>query len=296
MTWPLDCVRPSEPLSNHTSLRIGGPAEWFAEPSTIDELVHVLQVAHGRGLPVLVLGGGTNCLVADRGVRGVVVHLGKGFRHIELLPGLYTEEARVRCGAAVTTQRVVTMAAQQGWGALEALAGLPGQIGGAIAMNAQNIGQFVEQVTIVSLTGQRQDVRRQEIEFSYRSARLRPGIVVEAVLRFPRVPAEQSADPIQQALCRRNATQEVRLPSAGCAFKNPPGQSAGRLIDEAGLKGARIGDAMISWRHANFIVNVGQATCDEVVSLMEHVRRHVARRTGVVLEPEVRVMGERIRQ
>ena len=295
MNWPLDCVRASEPLSNHTSFRIGGPAEWFAEPLTTEELVQVLQAAHRAGLPVTVLGGGTNCLVADRGVRGLVVHLGKGFREVSELLDAGAADVRLRCGAAVMTQRVVSLACQQGWGGLEALAGLPGQLGGAIAMNAQNIGRFVEQVTLVGLDGRRQELPREQIEFSYRYSGLGPGIVVEVVLRFPRVAAEQSAAPDRQALCRRNATQELSLPSAGCAFKNPPGLSAGRLIDEAGLKGTRIGDAMVSWRHANFIVNVGQATCDDVISLMEHIQRHVAGKTGIHLEPEVRLVGERFR-
>ena len=303
MNWPHGCVRHAEPLSNHTSFRIGGPAEWFAEPSTTEELTQVLQAAHARSLPVVVLGGGTNSLVADRGVRGLVLHLGKGFRDVTVLSNLSRAEARdgasstvrLRCGAAVTTQRVVSLASQEGWGGLETLAGLPGQIGGAIAMNAQSIGRFVEEVALVSLDGQLRQLGRKDIPFAYRYAGLPSGIIVEAVLQFPRVSPEESADPIRQALCRRNATQELSLPSAGCAFKNPPGMSAGRLIDETGLKGTRIGDAMVSWRHANFIVNVGQATCDDVLSLMEHIQRHVAKHTGVHLEPEVRLVGERFR-
>ena len=292
MTSPLDSVRRTESLANYTSFRIGGPAELFAEPSTVDELVGLLTAARQSGLPVLAMGGGTNCLVADRGIRGLVIRLGKAFRSVEPLTQ-QDNDAQVRCGAAVITQRLVNLAGQHGWGGVEVLAGLPGQVGGAVVMNAQNIGQFVESVHVVSLTGECRRLTRDQLTFSYRYTALEPGIVTDVVFRFPTVSAELAAQEIKRALSYRNETQEVGLPSAGCAFKNPPGVSAGRLIDQAGLKGARIGDARVSMRHANFIVNVGQATCDDVLSLMEHVQRRVAGRFGTWLEPEVRLFGER---
>ena len=293
MTLPLDCVRRTESLANHTSFRIGGPAELFAEPSTLDELLALIRAAAELGLPVSVIGGGTNMLVADRGINGLVLRLGRGFKSVTLLESGQPDEARVRCGAAVVTQRLVGLACQHGWGEVESLAGLPGQVGGAVVMNAQNIGQFVEALTLVSLQGEVERLSREQVHFSYRYTALKAGIITDVLFRFPKVPAELAAANIQRTLRYRNDTQEVGLPSAGCAFKNPEGLSAGRLIDQAGLKGARIGDAQISMRHANFIVNVGQATCDDVVSLMEHVQRCVARRFGVRLEPEVRLLGER---
>ena len=293
MPWPLACVRPTEPLANHTTFRIGGPAEWFAEPSSLEELLQLLCEASQRGMPVSVLGGGTNLLIADRGISGLVVHLGRAFRTIELLNHTDADSTRVRCGAAMLTQRVVALACQYGWDHLEALAGLPGQIGGAVVMNAQGIGQFVEQITLASFTGDLIQVPRERLHFTYRYAALEPGMIVEVVFRFSRTDPTESTNRIQQALCHRNTTQELRLPSAGCAFKNPHGFSAGRLIDQAGLKGSRIGDAQVSFRHANFIVNHGQATCDDVLSLMEHIQRRVHQRVGVWLEPEVRLLGER---
>lgn len=304
MTLPLNCVRRTESLANHTSFRIGGPADLFAEPSTLEELVTLLRMAAASGLPVAVIGGGTNMLVADRGINGLVVRLGRGFRTVSMLeseppprpdPSASRggQQARVRCGASVITQRLVWLACQHGWGEVESLAGLPGQVGGAVAMNAQDIGRFVESLTLVSLQGEVECVSREQLRFSYRYTALPAGVITDVTFRFPKVPAELAATGIRQTLRRRNETQEVRLPSAGCAFKNPNGISAGRLIDQAGLKGARIGDAQISMRHANFIVNVGQATCDDVVSLMEHVLRCVTRRFGVRLEPEVRLLGER---
>lgn len=293
MTLPLDCVRRTESLANHTSFRIGGPADLFAEPSTLDELVTLIRTAAESGLPISVIGGGTNCLVADRGIDGLVVRLGRGFRSVSLLQGDQPEQARVRCGAAVITQRLVSLACQHGWGEVESLAGLPGQVGGAVVMNAQSIGRFVEGLTLVSLQGEVEEVSREQLHFSYRYTAMKPGIITDVLFRFPTVSADLAAARIHQTLRRRNETQEVRLPSAGCAFKNPDGIPAGQLIDQAGLKGARIGDAQISMRHANFIVNVGQATCDDVLSLMEHAQRCVARRFGVWLEPEVRLLGER---
>ena len=293
MSWSLSCVRRTESLANHTSFRIGGPAELFAEPSTVDELVTLLRTASRMGIPVSVIGGGTNCLVADRGISGLVVHLGRGFRLVQLLSNGHEDHARVCCGASVITQRLVSLGARHGWGDLEGLAGLPGQVGGAVVMNAQDIGRFVEGVTLVSLKGEIEQLTREHLQFSYRYTALKPGIITEVTFRFPRIPSEVSAGRIREALCYRNETQELRLPSAGCAFKNPRGDSAGRLIDQAGLKGSRIGDAQVSRRHANFIVNVGQATCDDVLSLMEHIQRRVVQRVGVWLEPEVRLLGER---
>ena len=292
MSWPHGCIRRGERLANHTSFRIGGPAEWLAEPATLEELVEVLRAATQAGLPVSVIGGGTNTLVADRGLRGLVVHLGSGFRTIEAQGASEAPMAHVSCGAALLTQRLVALAAQEGWGDLEALAGLPGQLGGAVAMNAQGIGRSIHAIRIVSFDGSVRQLTREQLHFTYRYAALPTGIIAEVILALTRLPRPEASERIRQALQYRNKTQEVGLPSAGCAFKNPPGVSAGRLIDEAGLKGARIGDAQVSSRHANFIVNLGQATCDDVLSLMEYVQRQVEVIHRIRLEPEIRLLGE----
>jgi UDP-N-acetylmuramate dehydrogenase len=220
------------------------------------------------------------------------VHLGRGFRTVEDVSEPDEPLAMVRCGAALLTQRLVYLAARHGWGELEILAGLPGQLGGALTMNAQNIGQFVQGATVVALEGGTRLLRREDMRFSYRYAALAPGIITDVTLSFPKIAPDLAHERIRQILQYRNTTQEVRLPSAGCAFKNPPGIGAGKLIDQAGLKGSRIGDAQVSHRHANFIVNLGQATCDDVLSLMEHIQRRVQRASGILLEPEVRMIGE----
>jgi UDP-N-acetylmuramate dehydrogenase len=295
MPWPQNCIRPDVRLANHTSFRIGGPAEWFAEPTTLEELLALLHEARRLGLPVSVVGGGTNTLAPDRGIRGLTLHLGRGFRTIEELGPPDAPTAAVKCGASLLTQRLVFLASQRGWGDLETLAGLPGQLGGALAMNAQDIGRFVRQVTLVTFDGTVMILERQDLVFSYRYTALEPGIIADVLLEFPRIPQPEAYQRIRTALNYRNSTQELRLPSAGCAFKNQPGLPAGRLIDQAGLKGARIGDAQVSNRHANFIVNLGGATCDDVLSLMEHIQRRVEREFRVRLEPEVRMIGERRR-
>jgi len=296
MSWPNGCMRRQEPLANHTSFRIGGPAEWFAEPSTQEELVALLREAARMGVPVSVVGGGTNTLAADRGVRGLVVRLGRGFQTLQELSAAEEPTVLVRCGAGLSTQRLVLLAARLGWGELEALAGLPGRIGGAVVMNAQEIGRWVQGIRLVSSDGTVSQWSRDQLRFRYRDAALAPGIVMDVLLRVPRVSPAEARERIQRALDYRNSTQDTRLPSAGCAFKNPPGVGAGRLIDQAGLKGSRIGDAQVSFRHANFIVNLGHATCDDVLSLMEHMQRRVFQRFGMRLEPEVRFLGERWNQ
>ena len=293
MTWPHACIRPHESLADHTSFRIGGPAEWFAEPATVEELVDVLRQAAVRGLPVSVVGGGTNTLAADRGIRGLVVHLGRGFRTVRDVSHPDAPTATVVCGASLLTQRLVYLAATHGWGELETLAGLPGHLGGAVAMNAQDIGRFIQRINLVAPDGTVRQFSREQLRFSYRYTALAPGIITEVVLQFPKVPPAEAYERIRQTLAYRNSTQEVRLPSAGCAFKNLPGMGAGSLIDRAGLKGSRIGDAQVSTRHANFIVNLGRATCDDVLSLMEHIQRRVRQTFHVTLEPEVRLIGER---
>jgi len=295
MTWPDGCIRRDELLAKHTSFRIGGPAERFAEPETIEELIGLLRTAHRAGWPVSVVGGGTNTLAPDRGIRGLVVHLGRSFRTLTVDGPADAPTAQVVCGAGLLTQRLVFLAARHGWGELEWLAGLPGQIGGAVAMNAQDIGRFVRRATLVRFDGTVRELARGHMRFSYRDAALEPGVLTDVTLEFPKVPPEQAAERIRRILQRRNSTQETRLPSAGCAFKNPPGIGAGRLIELAGQKGTRIGDAQVSRRHANFIVNLGSATCDDVLSLMEHIQRRVLRQFRVLLEPEIRLIGERCR-
>ena len=196
MTWPPACTRRDELLAKHTSFRIGGPADCFAEPSTLEELEEVLRTASHIGMPVVVIGGGTNTLAADRGIRGVMLHLGAGFRTIQTVSAPESPVVDVVCGAALLTQRLVSCAAQEGWGEVEALAGLPGHIGGAVSMNAQNIGRWVQAIRLVGFDGTVHALTREQIQFQYRDAVLPPGIIAQVVLCFPRVPVAEAAEGI----------------------------------------------------------------------------------------------------
>src|SRR3989338_6452513 len=168
MNWRSGCIRRQEPLSNRTSFRIGGPAEWFAEPSTTDELIGLLREAKHMGMPVSVIGGGTNTLAADRGFGGIGIHLGKGFRTVNVNEENQGRSVLVRCGAALLTQRLVSLASYQGWERAHSFAGLPGQLGGAVIMNAQGIGRFVRSLQLVRFDGTVKEMTRDKLCFSYR--------------------------------------------------------------------------------------------------------------------------------
>jgi len=257
----------------------------------------VLQEAAQQQEPVWLIGGGTNLLAPDRGIRGVAIHLRRPyFTELTVDEASSTPQAvRVWCGAGLTTHRVVLAAAQAGWGGAARLAGLPGHVGGAVAMNAQDIGQFVEEVVLVDYGGQVRHLTRAALRFGYRYTDMPEGIVVRVRLAFPRVPPAEAAVAIDHVFARRKTTQELSWASAGCAFKNPGGdcQPAGALIDRSGLKGTRVGEAQVSLRHANFIINLGHATALDVLGLMERIQAQVRRDHGVWLEPEVRIIGER---
>jgi UDP-N-acetylmuramate dehydrogenase len=287
-------ARPGEPLARHTSFRIGGPADLLALPDTPDDLACVLAAAAAHDVPVTLLGGGSNVLVGDGGIRGVVVKLGRGFAGIE-----WTEDqggVRVRAGAAVQIGQLARAAVGRGLAGLEFAEGIPGTIGGALFMNAGAYGgefaPVVEGVDGLDRTGKRQSLDRDALAFGYRRTRLPAGFVVVAVrLRLrPDDPAAVRAR-LEDARTRRLAAQPHGQSNAGSIFKNPDGDHAGRLIEAAGLKGERAGRARISERHANFIVNEGGACAADVKALMDVAQRVVWERSGVWLEPEVRLIG-----
>ncbi len=293
-TWPL-WLRSNEPLARHTSMGVGGAADYFAEPSSLPELLELLQWSASRTLPLVFLGSGTNLLVSDRGFRGCVVRLRQtAFTRLQITASDETGTVRVACGAGVSTQQLVRSGVHHGFGPMRLLAGLPGSIGGAIAMNAQGIGQFIEHVVVATPMGHLQQRSQAECAFGYRYADLAGGLVVQATLRFQRMADGEDTLGVRQVLAHRRATQELQLPSAGCAFKNPsPTAPAGQLIDQSGVKRWHIGDACVSAKHANFIVNAGRARSTDVLLLMERIQQRVHRDHALWLEPEIRIIGER---
>jgi UDP-N-acetylmuramate dehydrogenase len=293
----------SVPMAHYTSLQVGGPADLLLMPADLDEVRAVVACALAQGVPVSWLGNGSNLIVRSRGVRGLVVSLREALHDVAVLapdPDLEThpgDAVRVRVGAGVPLTRVLHLAISEGLQGLSFAVGIPGTLGGAIVMNAGTevgaIWDVVERVKLLLPHGEIVDVGPDEVTVDYRCAALpADSVVLEATLRAQRgSPLEVRQEVRQLYRCRRKS-QPLSQPNAGSIFKNPPGQRAGQLIDRLGLKGHRIGEAQVSRKHANFIVNRGQASVSDVLALIEFVKRHVHACTGILLEEEVRIVGE----
>ncbi len=280
-----------EPMYLHTSWRIGGPADILVEPRGIVDLKAVLAYARHNGLPVTVIGAGTNLLVRDGGIPRVVVKIAGG------MSGISVEGETVTAGGGAKLHRLAAAAREAGLGGLEFIAGIPGSVGGAVIMNAgaygSSVGERVTEVTCMDPEGNLHRLYGGEMEWGYRKSALQGKglIVVEAVFRgYPRDKELISSD-IENILASRKAKQPLEYPSAGSVFKNPPGKYAGKLIQEAGCQGMRVGDAQVSTKHANFIINLGKATASDVLKLIAAVREKVMEKFGVSLEMEVKVLG-----
>ena len=282
-------VRFHEPLKAYTSFRIGGPADVLVEPADTESLVRLVTQARAQKVPLFVLGG-TNLLVRDKGIRGVVVSLAK-LREIRVEPGavLYAE-------GGVGMPTLIGYAIRRSLAGLEWAAGIPGTVAGCVVMNAgTRLGEMkdaVKAVRIVTPTGTVVDCPACDIEFSYRRAKLPAGIVAGVWLQLKPGVRSDLEKVVKDYLRYRRDTQPLTMPSAGCVFKNPPNDSAGRVVEAAGLKGTRIGDAEVSEKHANFIVNRGGASAKDVLSLIRKVKGQVSRKTGVKLELELKLVGQ----
>jgi len=288
-------VRFAEPLCRHTSFRIGGPADVWVEVADAEEIRRVQAFAAAAGLPLFILGGGTNVLVSDRGVRGVVLHLGRALASIDWRPNCVG--SHMRAGAAVPFKRVVNEAIARTLAGLEFAEGIPGTVGGGLLMNAGAFGgeisQVIEYVDGVDAQGGTQRLPRSALRFGYRHFDLPPGFIVTHV-EFLLQPGERDVIVSKRAAAkqRREAHQPLGYPNAGSIFKNPPGEFAGRLIEAAGLKGYRHGGAMFADQHANFIINVGHATAADVRALMDQATRRVWDMRGIRLEAEIKLVGD----
>lgn len=280
-----------EPLARHTSYRVGGPADYFVVPEHTEGLKELLGFCGQQGVAVFLLGDGANVLVSDAGFRGVVISMSGGFGYVERLEG-----NRVRAGAGVPVRRLVRFCEERGLGGLEGLAGIPGTVGGALVMNAGaahgEIGDRVHSVAALDSDFVERRFSREEIGFSYRAAPLLRGtVVLECVFELEEASREELGRVRRELLARRAQRQPLKYPSCGSVFKRPPGRYAGALVEQAGLKGMRIGGAMISEKHAGFIVNLGDATARDIVALIRLAQVRVREKFGVELEPEVRFLG-----
>lgn len=280
-----------EPLARHTSYRVGGPADYFVVPGDVESLKGLLRCCGEHGVPVFLLGEGANVLVSDAGFRGVVISMSGGFGYVQSLEG-----NRVRAGAGVTVRTLVRFCEQRGLGGVEGLAGIPGTVGGALVMNAGaahgEIGDRVHSVAVLDSEFVERRFSRKEIGFSYRAAPLlRRTVVLECTFELQTASRERLMRTRQELLARRAKRQPLKYPSCGSVFKRPPGRYAGALVEQAGLKGTRIGGAMIAEQHAGFIVNLGDATAADILALIRLARERVKEMFDVELEPEVRFLG-----
>lgn len=283
-------LRFDEPMAKHTSFRIGGPAEVMAFPKNKEELAALLKTSAILDCIPAILGAGTNILAPDRGVEGLVICLKDCMGGMEQL-----DEVHIRVAAGVTMTRAAVFAAGLGLSGLEFAHGIPGTVGGGVYMNAGAYGgeicQVCQSVEVLCADGNVRNYTNQEMGFSYRHSILeeQKDIVLSAVFTLEKKPVEEIRGRMRELMEKRSASQPLDLPSAGSAFKRPVGGYAAALIDQAGLKGFRIGDAAISEKHAGFAVNLGNATAEDMQALLRQVSEIVYKNSGIRLEPEVRI-------
>ncbi len=280
----------SEPMARHTTFRIGGPAELMALPSSEEEVLFALRSARGLGIPAVVIGNGSNLLVRDGGIPGLTVVLGERFSAVEISGN----EIFAQAGAPLA--RLAAAAQRAGLSGLEFASGIPGTVGGGTAMNAGAYGGELSQVLVSACVLEGDSVLElslAEMEMGYRTTRplRRGGIMLGARFRLTSDDPAAIAERMRDLNARRRDKQPLELPSAGSVFKRPVGNFAGALIEGAGLKGTRVGGAMVSEKHAGFIVNTGGATAADVLALVRHIQAVVREKYAVDLEMEVRVLG-----
>jgi len=288
-------VKISEPLARYTSMKIGGPADYFIDVENGAALAALLPLLRRHHLPLCLLGNGSNVLVSDHGVRGAVLHLSGEFKKVVWHDA--GEFVRVTVGAAYAVTQLVREAARKGYAGLEFAEGIPGSVGGALVMNAGAYGsefeKVVEQVEGVNTAGEPIIFCRDEMTFTYRDSHLPAGTVVTRVaMHLQKAEAVAVSTKLRELVGKRKSSQPSGFPNSGSMFRNPPGDFAGRLIEAAGLKGKRVNRAQIAERHGNFIVNLGGAKAVDVRELMELARREVHRQFGVELVAEVKLLGE----
>ncbi|WP_408631252.1 UDP-N-acetylmuramate dehydrogenase [Methylomusa anaerophila] len=282
-----------EPLARHTTFRIGGPADYLVFPASANEVNDVLNAARMHDIPVTVLGNGSNVLVLDGGIRGLVLKFGREISCIKHF------NCTVTAGAGALLADVSKYAARQGLTGLEFAVGIPGSIGGAVFMNAGayegEISQVVTAATAVCADGRVQRFSKNELKFGYRRSVFQENgcIICEVELTLNNGENSLILSRMGDLTLMRETKQPLEMPCAGSTFKRPPGHFAGTLIEKAGLKGFAIGGAQVSTKHAGFIVNAGGATAGEVLALINHVQDKVYEKFGVTLQPEIRVIGEK---
>ena len=278
------------PLKDYTTMRVGGPADYLIEPASEEEIIGVYERAKQEGLPVLVLGNGSNLLVSDAGFRGVALHIGKPFSEISV------HDHKIAAQAGALLSAVSRAAADHALTGLEFASGIPGSVGGAVYMNAGAYGGEISQVletARVWIDGRIETWKKNDFHFGYRHSALMDKDALVLSAEFSLAPGDPEAilGLMNDLNSRRRDKQPLQYPSCGSFFKRPEGYFAGALIEQAGLKGFSVGDAQVSEKHAGFVINRGQATASQIYALMKHVQKDVFDQSGVTLEPEVKLIG-----
>ena len=280
-----------ELLSNHTTFRIGGAAKYFAVPKNEEEIMEAVDFAIVKDLPYYILGKGSNVLFADEGYPGVIIEIGAGMEKVER-----TGDTGIRAQAGVSLSALAAFAAREGLSGLEFAGGIPGTLGGAVTMNAGAYGGEMKNVIVSAKVmdeeGAVQELSCEELQLGYRTSivQKKQFVVLEAEFLLKPGTTEEIQNTMKELNAKRREKQPLEYPSAGSTFKRPEGYFAGKLIEDAGLRGYRVGDAQVSEKHCGFVVNRGKATCAEVLQLIKDVQKEVKEQFGVQLEPEVRII------
>jgi UDP-N-acetylmuramate dehydrogenase len=289
-------VKYGEPLSAYTSLNIGGPAEVMIFPEDPLSVRHILHAVNQKNIPLFILGAGTNLLVSDEGIKGITMSL-KAFSKIELTRGGDDENAVLYVGAGVPLPRVVHFAKKNGYSGIEALAGIPGSFGGAVRMNAGSFGteikDVIDSVALMNRRGELRILKKSMLSFGYRNSNLPDdAVLLSANIVLRREDPDEVAKRTDACMQKKRDSQPVGAHSAGCVFKNPEGESAGRLIEKAGCKGMNLKGVEVSTLHANYFINSGNARSGDFIELMNIVIAKVKDMSGITLEPEIRIIGD----
>lgn len=278
----------SEPLSRFTTFRVGGPADYYLEPKDREDLINLIKYLNEIKYPYIIIGNGSNILISDEGIRGAAINLEFGFTKIEVSKNKVFAEAGIRLS------KLVDVCIEHSLVGMENLAGIPGTLGGAILMNAGayggEISDFITRVEVFD--GDKLDfLKKEECGFAYRKSNLEGKIILAAEFELPVGDKEKARARRKELLLKRNQSQPVELPNAGSIFKNPPNEFAARLIEQVGLKGFTVGGAKVSEKHANFIVNFNNASANDIVELMKIIQEAVYHKFGILLEPEIKMIG-----
>lgn len=278
----------SEPLSRFTTFRIGGPADYYLEPLDREDLVNLIKYLNEIGYPFIIIGNGSNILISDEGIRGAAINLEFGFNKIEVSKNFVFAEAGIKLS------KLVDVCIENSLVGIENLAGIPGTLGGAILMNAGAYGGEISDYILKVEIFDGEKIRflsKEECGFAYRKSNLEGKIILSAEFQLQTGDKEKAKARRKELLLKRNQSQPVELPNAGSIFKNPPYDFAARLIEQAGLKGLTVGGAKVSEKHANFIVNFNNASANDVLELMKIIQESVYQKFGIVLEPEIKMVG-----